>query len=183
MTLTFAEALALIISSVSLLISIRLWYLNKKYTTIDRRQKFYQQLISGFGSHNWKFVEHWENKGIRPFLNDTLPLEQSSQEFGSRVVVFDHLFILLQVFVHKDILNPDDIGAFKYWAKDWFLRSFEQLKVVFNSGDIFPLEFIIWLREEIFEDDFEKIMGKPLELRIKNHNIHKRWFWSRRVKK
>lgn len=177
--MTITDGLALLISSISLFISIRLWNQNRKYTDIDRKQKFYQHLISGFESHNWKFVEHWENTGIRPFLYDTFPFEQSSQEFGSRVVVFDHLFILLQVFIHKDILEKDEIDAFRHWAQEWFLRSFKPLAVIFDSGDIFPIEFIIWLEEDILGDQFKKVVGKPLKLRIEKHKRQRKRFWSR----
>ena len=108
--------------------------LNKK----AKRDNFQQTLINGFQSHNWKFLEYWENSGVRPNLNEIT--EMDKREFGKRVVLFDHLYILWQVYLTKESLTYDDLDSYRLWAQNWYPQSKPQMKIIFfdGNGDLFP---------------------------------------------
>jgi len=166
--------LAIIIAVLSLIITLGRWLWEHRVNKKDRRQKFFQQLINGFYTHNWKFIEHWNNKGIRPQINTTVDVT-SFEDFGRRVVLLDHINILWQVFLHREILNsPEDIESFKSWADSWFENSKDQLKIIFEDGDMLPLDYIIWLRDTIFKGELECLMGDCLKKRIQQYEIRQR---------
>lgn len=159
------ELLALILSSVSIL----LWYLQREDSKEDRREKFFQNLISGLYIHNWKFIEHWNNPGIRPYFDETLSLEKNEEAFGRRIVTLDHINILWQAFLHRKVLTNTDLDSFKIWARGWFESSKDQLQVIFLHGDLYPLDFFIWLRDDVFCEMFHEVMGSALKERIKQY--------------
>lgn len=167
------------LSLVSLLLSIGTacfvifrWLSDKKQKKEYSRRQFFQNLIDGFSAHNVKFLEHWDNKGFRPGLEETIPIEDDKEAFGKRIVTLSHLNILLQFFFHKKILNPEDFESIKHWANRWFDSAEEQLKIIMKYGDIYPIDFLKWLYHEVFYDENSKtkklanIMGLELKNRI-----------------
>ena len=132
----------------------------------NRREKFFQSLISIIHGHNWKFIEHWDNAGVRPGMVEAISLEDNKVEFGRRVVVLSHMNILWQAFLHRDHLNSDDIDGFKNWAASWLKESRAQLEIVLNQGDLYPLDFLYWLRDTIFVGEFSAFMGPGLKGRF-----------------
>lgn len=133
----------------------------------DRREKFYQSLSTEIHAHNWKFLEHWSNAGVRPGMDEALSLEENSEDFGRRVVVLSHVNLLWQVFLHKDHLTSSDIDGFRNWALSWLETSKDQLQILFSQGDLYPLDFISWLRDVIFnENRFQPFVGKGLRGRL-----------------
>jgi hypothetical protein len=165
--MTKYELVAILVASASLLITLFRWALDRKLNKRERVEKFYEQLINGFYTHNWKFMEHWDNEGIRPQLDSTIDVEKDKKDFGRRVVLLDHLNILRQIHLHRKILSKEEIEGFTSWANSWFDRSKDQLEIVFKDGDLFPTDYVIWLRDKIFgKDKFETLMGQSLIDRI-----------------
>ena len=141
----------------------------------DRRQKFFQVLLNGIFSHNWRFLEHWDNAGVRPGLVQTKTVEQNEEHFGKRVVVLDHVNILWQIFLHREDLHATDIDGFRSWARDWFASSEAQLKEIFDQGDIYPLDFVSWLKDEVFlAENFSRIVGRGLQERLTTYEARRK---------
>jgi|GEM_PF-5793877 len=113
---TIGIIVAGIFSVASLTFSIITFFQNRKFSTKLHRAEFYQNLVDGFYEHNWKFIENWNNKGIRPFLNNTEDIEKDEVRFGQRVILFDHLYILWKIFVHMSILNAYELDSYRTWA-------------------------------------------------------------------
>ncbi len=131
-----------------------------------------RDLFNGFSSHNWKFIEHWTFPGVFPPMADlkkSIPEKrpESQQLFGQRVVALEHLNILLRIFTHLDELLPEDIEGFSHWACNWYEDSKDGLETILESGDTYPLDFIVWLRDVIFrQEDSVKIFGRELKARL-----------------
>ncbi len=158
---------AIIIAGLSLITTLGHWLWERRVNKKDSRHKFFQQLINGFYTHNWKYIEHWNNEGIRLQINSAVDVT-SFEDFGRRVVLLDHLNILLQIFIHRTVLQLEDIESFKNWAASWFETSKDQLKIIFKDGDLFPLDYIIWLRDTVFDKEkFELLIGGSLMKRMK----------------
>jgi hypothetical protein len=137
------------------------------------RLEFIRDLYNGFSNHNWRFIQHWPFPGVFPKLsdmNDSIPdkSKENKKLFGERVVALEHINILLRVFTNKDILKPQDIQGFTNWANNWYEGSKEALRTIFKSGDTYPLDFIVWLRDIIFRQqyDFQKFFGQELKKRL-----------------
>ncbi|MBI3360326.1 MAG: hypothetical protein HY023_04370, partial [Chloroflexi bacterium] len=124
--MTTNELLAILIAVVALALTLFRWISDLRLNKQESRHRFFQQLIDGFYVHNWKFIEHWDNKGIRPQLETTTDVEKSFEDFGRRVVLLDHLNILWRVYLHKDVLLKEDIDSFSSWARGWLDRSRDQ---------------------------------------------------------
>lgn len=155
-----------VLSLVSILISILTAVISYLWSKKTTRSQYYQNLLDGFYSHNWKFIEHWDNEGIRPRLDTTLNIESHKQDFGQRVVVFDHIYILWKVYCHKDVLSIYDLESNKHWAQKWFEGSSIHLENIFTDGDMFPLDFIDWLNLYIFDQKLEMLFGDKLTERM-----------------
>ncbi len=169
------EFVAIVIALISLTWTTVRWFSERTVTKENRRHQFFQKMMDGIFLHNWKFIEHWkENKGIRPKLDTTEDVEKSFNDFGLRVVTLDYLNFLWQVHVHQKILSETDIDAFRSWAKSWFTGAKPQLEVIFNDGDLYPLDYIVWLRDEIFKDEFNEIVGSTLRKRLQQYEDKQR---------
>jgi hypothetical protein len=148
-------------------VGIYLLWTQQRDSKKDRREKFYQSLSSSIHSHNWKFIEHWDNPGVRPWIKEALHFQDKEAELGKRVVVLSHVNLLWQVFLHKDHLAESDIDGFRNWSLSWYTSSIDQLKVLFEQGDLYPLDFIYWLKNSIFgEGRFSPLVGPGLDGRI-----------------
>ena len=171
--MTGYEILALSVSAVVLGMSgLAAWFAHKRWKLDTRRFRemrrleFLRDLNSQFMTHNWKFIEHWENPGVRPGLTSTPGVEVDQQAFGKRVVCLDHLNFLWHVFAHKELLTGEDLAGFRSWARSWFDDARASLAVIFETGDLYPLDFVEWLREKIFKESFKQLIGSTLDNRL-----------------
>jgi len=170
--MTLYEEIALGVSAVALVVSVlSAWYTHRRWK-LDTgrvremsRKDFLSKLSAQFMTHNWKFLEHWDNPGVRPGLTSTGGINQQ-EAFGKRVVHLDHLNFLWQVYAHKELLNRDDIDGFRSWARSWYTDAFDSLKIIFETGDLYPLDFVEWLQSEIFESGFGQLIGSGLDDRL-----------------
>jgi hypothetical protein len=173
--MTFYEGLAIVIALISIGLTIYRWVSDRLFEKAEGRRQFFQKLIDGFFSHNWKFIEYWENKGIRPSMETTKDVEKDYEQFGRRVVTLDHLHILWQIYLHHKILTNEDVESFRSWGRSWFNNSKDQLKIIFEDGDLFPLDYIVWIRDEVFKKgEFESLMGRGLIDRIQQYEKQKK---------
>ena len=171
------DIFTLVIASLAFLLSVYDIIQDKFYKKKINRSEFLKSLFSDFSAHNWSFIEHWDFPGIYPPMEDIREIipnksEEYKEPFGSRVVTLEHLNILMKVFTYKKYLTKNDIEGFRNWGQGWFDRSGEALKTIFASGDTYPLDFIIWLRDNIFDDtQFQKVFGEVLRVRL--HDFEK----------
>ena len=172
--ITLYEGIAILILLSSLGLNFFQWISNRRSNLVERRQKFFQTLIEGFYTHNWKFIEHWDNEGVRPQIDTTADVAKSARDFGRRVVLLDHLNILREVFLHRSVLHTEDIDSFKSWAKSWVDGSKDQMEIIFKDGDLLPLDYIVWLRDEVFvKEKFNQLMGRHLVERIQQYEVRR----------
>lgn len=173
------ELLIVIIATFSLITSLSAIYISfsnwrylREKTKEEKRLEFLQRLNSQILPHNWKFVEYFdENKGVRPGLDTTKTVEQNKEALGSRVVLLDHLNLLWQVYSHKHLLRESDVDGYKNWARSWYPSSKENLKIVFEDGDLYPLDFITWLKKSVFISQFsDDCIGEKLSTRLESWN-------------
>jgi hypothetical protein len=152
---------------------IKKWKLEIKATKEQQRLNFLRDLFNGFTSHNWRFINHWEFPGIFPPLDDMLKAipnkdEENRELFGKRVVALEHLNILMRVFTHKDVLEEEDIEGFTHWANNLYDGSKDALRTILGTGDTYPLDFIVWLKEVIYkEQDINEVIGNELRSRLR----------------
>ncbi len=136
----------------------------------ERRDSTYQHLFDNFFAHNWKMVEHWDNSGARPNLKEARDDLKSKKLFAKRVVTLDHFNILFQVFAQRKVIGSTEIDSFSSWAKSWFDDSQDAIEGIFERGDLYPLDFVQWLRDKIFDGGrFEGLFGTRLTARIKRY--------------
>ncbi len=153
-------------------IAIWRWSINWQRNRKRLRLEFFRDISNGFSNHNWKFIEYWNFPGVYPQLDelkDVIPTktEDFQEAMGQRVVTLSHLNVLLKVFSHKNLLYDEDIIGYKNWAQNWYEKSVEPLRTILTTGDVYPLDFIIWLRDKIFKDkDFAKLLGSTLCARL-----------------
>lgn len=168
--------ISLVIAIFSLFFSIFSYLKTRKDIEDYKRIDFLRDMSYYVREHNWKFIEYWEFPGVYPGMLELQPeVPQNNdpryqESFGRRVVALQHLGILMQVFSQRKILKPEDIVGYKNWAKSWFVHFKNALEGIMESGDIFPLDFIIWLREEILDDTtYSFNIGGHLKSRIDAH--------------
>ena len=159
-----ASIVAVVLSGVSAWFTHKRWNLDTGLVRERRREEFLRDLNSQIMTHNWKFIEYWDNPGVRPGLTSTGSLDQEA--FAKRVVHLDHVNFLWQVFAHKELLDGEDLSGFRSWARSWFDDARESLTLVFKTGDLYPLDFVEWLRDHIFEDTFRELIGSQLDERL-----------------
>ena len=69
---THSDAIQAIAASISAamtvigVVGIWLLWVQQRESKKDRREKFYQSLSAEIHVHNWRFLEHWSNLGVRP---------------------------------------------------------------------------------------------------------------------
>jgi hypothetical protein len=166
---------ALGISIISGFVALSRWILDIRNARKSQRLELLRDLFNGFSDHNWNFVQYWSFPGIYPplkELEDVIPNKEPENQkaFGERVVVLEHLNILLKVFSHQRLLEDEDILGFTNWALSWYEKSKESLKVVLQTGDTYPLDFIIWLRDNVFKNkEFPKLIGDTLQARLNEY--------------
>ena len=167
------ELIATILSVFSLaigLLNVVLWFTSIRDSRKDRKEKFYQQLINVFFTHNWRIIEYWDNEGVRPHLEETRSIRQNAADFGKRLFLLDHLNILWQVYLHKDLIDSDYLKSWSSWAESWFEDSRDQLKTIFEKGDLYPLDYIVWLKDHIFRNQpFNEVCGSVLRSRLREY--------------
>ena len=165
----------------SLLIMVIKYYRDEKKDKESRRMNIIKEISSGFSEHNTSFIDYWDFPGYYPPLSNLKSTikpakdENDKLPFGQRVITLNHLNILLQVFTHKSLLKPEDITGYGCWAREWFEDSQESLKTILDYGDIYPLDFILWLRDDIFENtNFKHLFGTELQNRISDYEKKKK---------
>jgi hypothetical protein len=151
------------------------WIVDIRRGRTEERLEFIREVWGGFSAHNWSFIEYWDFPGVYPPLKEIkIPAktEKEKEAFGLRVVTLEHLNILLKVFTHRKILTKEDIQGFTSWGKCWYDASLPALKVIFSQGDIFPLDYTIWLRDVVFDGKpFREIVGDELKARLKRYEV------------
>ena len=118
--------LAASISLLTLIFSVIRWFIGSRREKAKNRLEFIRGLVGDYSKHNWRFVEYWDFPGVYPEVEElksiVSPAKPDRQRvyFGRRVVVLEHLNILLRVYTHKDLLNREDIEGYANWAQSWF---------------------------------------------------------------
>ncbi len=168
--MTPAETVSIVLSTLAITITILRWAVSLKHDRARQRLEFLRELSNSFFSHNWNFIDHWDFPGVYPPLKELkgqAKTEEDKQAMGLRVVTFDHLTILQQVFTYSKLLTRNDIQGFACWARCWYDGSRSALEGIFTTGDVYSLDFIIWLRDVIFVDKpFAGLMGDTLKERL-----------------
>jgi hypothetical protein len=172
---------SLVVSLLVLGFTVYKWFVDWRREQRQTRLTFLRDLFSGFSQHNWRFIDYWDFPGVYPYLEEirtAIPPSKSDQckeDFGRRVVALEHLNILLKVFTHRDVLSREDIRGFVNWAQSWYSGCAEALTTILERGDVYPLDFLIWLRDVIFEhNDFDSLVGPTLRGRIDEYKSGRR---------
>ncbi len=151
------------------------WEESRKLDRKNERLKFMKNFADGITEHSWKFIEYWDFPGVYPNLKELKSVipdksEDNQEAFGQRVVTLAHLYILLGVFSYRDVLLTRDIVGISNWANNWFEESEEAIKTILSNGDVFPLDFIDWLKNTIFPGrGLERLIGPDLITRLREY--------------
>jgi len=155
------------------------WREEKEIDLKKSRLEFLRETVNGFTTHNWHFIENYDFPGVFPLLSTLKPAipdkkdEKTRELFGQRVVTLSHLNILLRIFVYKDILETSDIDGYTQWANDWYAESKAAMRTILDTGDTYPLDFIVWLRDVIFkdqQDSLNSLIGVSLKARLRMYD-------------
>jgi len=102
---------------------------------------------------NWNYINSLDVPGVLPHFFELKPNAKKKMAEGikatvvKRSIAIEQLNLLMKVYSHRRILKPTDIEGFKSWANSWYDGFREELTVIFHDGGLYPIEFIIWLRE------------------------------------
>ena len=167
------SGVALIVSIISIIISLYIWKRGNKERLDTQRLEFLRNLSIGYSGHNWRFVQYWDFPGVYPGLDELKNEVPSNNDdrykeaFASRVVVLEHLGFLLQIFTYKHLLKEEDIDGYRTWAISWYNHHKNAMRGIMEYGDTFPVDFWIWLKNEIFKGE-DLNTGRLLSVRIDN---------------
>ncbi len=177
---------SLILSVIAIFFTVYRWWVDWQRQKSQQRSEFIHTLNRDISAYNWRYLEYWDFPGFIPLLKELKRTrkkvrDQFKEAFSQRLVALENLNILFRVFIHKDLLGPEYIESFILWSRNWYDYTQEQLRVILMDGGIYPLGFIAWLRDNVFEsDDFEKLMGSSLVLRLKKYENRRKWlFWKK----
>jgi hypothetical protein len=175
--------IGLAISFLAILFSVIQWLSEIRRSRSQQRLEFIRQLWDGFSSHNWQLITHWDFPGVYPTLSE-IAIENKTPEdqatFGKRITVLEHVNILLRVFTYRKLLTAEDKLGFKIWAQSWWNEQSEPvLRGIFSNGDLYPLDFMIWLQREIVGGSILRVMGPELKARLKEYEGKSRLFRRR----
>ncbi len=166
---------ALLISLASLGVSLGKVVWDALNERTNKRDAYFQHFLVGAAAHNWKFLEYRNVPGVHPNIDNTLNLDERS--LAQRIVLFDHLGILWSMYLHRHVLHREDIESSTLWAKSWFKESEPQLRLVLDKGDLYPLDFLIWMDKDIFGGKLRPIMGDVLLDRVQKFEARRPAWW------